>query len=119
VTRPAAGPAASSRPPGDSGRRNVAAVAGYEMFKAAAKSNLDRLLAAMPGLADRLRFQWRDDVLRFAADWEGLRLAVGGGDFELFVFDRQGALRWDARFSSSTPVSLVALVIGKAVEAPS
>jgi hypothetical protein len=106
----------SASPPAS---RSVAAVAAYDVLRADAKANLDRLLTAMPALSDRLRFEWRDDALRFTADWGGLRLAIGGADFELYMFDRYGVLCWDARFSSSFPTSLVALVMTKAVEASS
>jgi len=83
---------------------------------AEAKRNVARLQEAMPAFADVLHFAWREDGQRFAADWGGLRVAVGWGDFELFMFDRHGALHWDARFSASAPTSLVALVITKALE---
>jgi hypothetical protein len=81
-----------------------------------AERNVERLRKAMPALGAGLHFTWREDRQRFTADRSGLRVAVGWSEFELFMFDVHGALRWDAQFSARTPASLVASLITTALE---
>ncbi len=81
-----------------------------------AQRNVERLRKAMQTLDAGLHFTWRGELQRFTADRGGLRVAVGWGEFELFMFDAHGALHWDAQFSARAPASLVASVITTALQ---